>query len=159
MPSDISCIIADICGNDFFKNDVVAPFDLKWLDSATSFVAAMQKKSSNSYAVIGASSAVWRYDYMSQPMQALFDSHGERVRRHFNENGVRTTSGVSELLGIEIADAIGHVNINSKAQIFDAYFSWVRQCFSESASSASLPVWSPLPTAPPPPGTGRRGSR
>ena len=68
----------------------------------------------------------------------MFDWNSQRIEECFNTRGVFTSSGVSELLGIEVVDDIGHVNVSSRCQVFHAYLTWLKTCTSV-ASICTLP--------------------
>ena len=74
-----------------------------------------------------------------------YDASCGRLASRFLDHGVGVTSGEESLLGLELADAIGHVSVRSKAQVFEAYFHWASSCAN---GRASLP--SPPPPPPPP---------
>ena len=65
---------------------------------------------------------------MSQSQRELYDANARRLAEVFSGCGVAATTGVEELRGVAIADGVGHVRSSSKAVVFAAYVSWVKQC-------------------------------
>ena len=150
-PDGLEVLIAVICGNDFFKKGRVPSYDAAWDEAAGVLVSGMQSKASTSFAVVGASSNVWGYTTsMSEDKQRLYDQHAARLACTFRERGVRSTTGASELEGIQTVDKIGHVSTQSQQIVFAAYETWVQRALE------SLPPPPPttrpqevLPPAPP----------
>ena len=70
------------------------------------------------------SAKTWQY---SGPRAAAYDVACLSLKRSFAEAGVACVSGIEELRGLKLADAIGHVHEDSSAAVFSAYRSWVRQ--------------------------------
>ena len=114
-------------------------------------------KATRCFAVVGGSSATWKYDESFSAAQCLlFNTNIQRLREGFNAKNVESISGATELQGIQLGDKIGHVSCTSESIVFDAFVNWVRRSHdivpdvvpvvagSELASLPIVPELSPL---------------
>ena len=124
VPSGIRMIIPIVCGNDILVNWKVPEFQSAWAAAATRLCAGMRAKSATQFAVVGGSADAWRYDkWMRCSQRELYDTNARQLAEVFSACGVRATTSAGELLGMEIADSVGHVSYNSKHVVFSAYVS------------------------------------
>ena len=72
------------------------------------------------------------------------------MRDAFRAQPVPTCSGASELRGLKLSDAIGHVHPDSELVVFNAYKTWLAKCL-EVEDRLSQPLSEPVLCPPPPP--------
>ena len=65
---------------------------------------------------------------MSGCSTAQYDANCEESVRVFCASDVYAECGVDELVGLKLADRVGHVHVDSERVVFDAYKVWVRAC-------------------------------
>ena len=97
------------------------------------------------------SAKTWEY---SAPRAPAYDVPCLSLRRSFVNAGVACVSGVAELQGLKLADAIGHVHEDSAGAVFAAYKSWVRRCVVAAESQPTqldVPEQEELQSPLPPP--------
>ena len=57
----------------------------------------------------------------------MFDEHAENLRDCLRSNRLPCTDGCAQLLGVDIADKIGHIRYETSGeQVLAAYPAWVR---------------------------------
>ena len=136
-------IIPIVCGNDWYDTRAVQPLGEDVLAAADDLCARMREKSHAQYAVIGGLSETWGYcGWMDLASQRQYDENTRVLIERFSAAGVGATSGAEELVGMRLADTIGHVSWWSEDIVFQAYHKWVRTCV--------YPVPAPARPLPPP---------
>jgi len=80
------------------------------------------------FAITGGSSEAWGYGGWSSDRWKGYDDDARWLAGAFANAGVPAVTGASELVGLEIADSIGHVKPASKDIVFQAYLRWLRMC-------------------------------
>ena len=112
VPAGVGCLIAVICGNDVYCKQRALPFNAAWEVAVDQLSLEMKRKSRFQFAVMGGSSAVWQYErFMPVESMCRYDVNCGRLASRFLSNGVWATSGEESLLGLELADSIGHVSV------------------------------------------------
>ena len=133
-----------MCGNDFYNGAWTDAFGL----AAADFCQAARARCEHVFAVVGMSAKTWQY---SSPRAPAYDVACLSLKRAFVDAGVACVSGIAELQGLKLADAIGHVHEDSAGAVFAAYKSWVRRCVVAESQPKELDVpeqeelQSPLP--------------
>ena len=131
-------VIAIICGNDFWRGNQ----NIQEIDGATKlnlqrFCDGMLGRARNVFAIVGGSAALWGYDaWMNLSMQEQFDTNAKIFQEIVSARGINCVSGVRELEGIRVADWIGHVNVDSKHIVVNAFRQWLNIAVSPPSPSA-----------------------
>ena len=127
VPSGLLCVIAIICGNDFFASGW--PCGAPQCEAAANLLSVnMKRKAKMVFAITGGSSDTWGYHGWSSDRKKSYDEDACWLATVFSNAGVQSVTGASDLVGLQIADSIGHVTPASKDVVFPAYIHWVRLC-------------------------------
>ena len=144
VPDGVKYVISVICGNDIYG----ASFDTSLKLAIGDYVAAVDVKAPMHYAVVGMSAETWQYDACHA---CAYDVDACKMRDSFQSQLVPTCSGVSELRGLKLSDAIGHVHPDSERIVFNAYKAWLGKCVElEARPPPAEPLPPPAEPLPPP---------
>ena len=129
-PDNLDMLVSVICGNDLLASGChVAAYCQEWDDAAAALCAGMQKKALKQLAVVGGSSACWGYSaWMDDAQQALYNANATRLCEFFVTCGVQCCTGADDLIGLDISDYIGHVDVSSRDIVLDAFAAWASRC-------------------------------
>ena len=103
-------------GNDIYK------LGARSVEYYEMYAVAMErlKRFGNIGLVFGGSSRVWQYD-----RPGLYDYHVQQVCAVCSTCVPYVTSGEVDLVGLQIADRIGHARTSSCSILFESFSSWV----------------------------------
>jgi len=119
VPQGLRCIIAVVCGNDFFASGW--PCGKPQCEAAVNLLCVnMKRKAPMVFAIAGGSSETWGYVHWSPDRKTGYDNDARWLASVFVNAGVPAVTGASELVGLQIADSIGHVMPASKDIVFMA---------------------------------------
>ena len=139
VPDTARYAISIVCGNDIYRYNYDDKLDI----AITNYVNAVENKPRTHFAVAGMSAATWEYD----TRQAGQDINAEKMREVFRSQLVCTGSGATELQGLKLFDAIGHVHPDSTDVVFKAFTTQVDKCLDPE----QIRILDELPPAPPAP--------
>ena len=113
-------------GNDLYR---LPGYGVLWQVKEAAVWLAAHLKDRNvprTVMVYGGSAGVWQWYARENPKAKGYDHAADQVRRVMKYAGFPVISGEEELLGIAIADDIGHISKRSISQALRAVYSWLR---------------------------------
>ena len=142
VPHGLQCVIAILCGNDFFASGW--PCGAPQCEAAAKrLCVGMKRKAKMVFAIAGGSSDTWGYHGWSCDRKARYDEDARWLAKVFSNAGVPSVTGAGELVGLQIADTIGHVMPASKDIVFRGYEDWVRLCCFRNLPKPWKAMWHP----------------
>lgn len=113
-----SSLLIISAGNDFVEKK-------RWEDAVVKLrMAVLGSTYSRRLAIVGGSSAIWHYN------DSKFNHERDECIKLLGA-AMRCVTGVSELKGLRVADAVGHACSDSKPQLIDAWVTWAELAYNE----------------------------
>ena len=89
LPAGLQWLVPVVCGNDLYHRGRILEADASVLAAVDGFCVAAKAKAPQVFAVVGGSSAVWRYNRtLSHADAQRFDAEVVRLRARFHVWGV-----------------------------------------------------------------------